>query len=198
MLNGTYNGTFFDSEKFLPIFAKAEALDVPIFLHPAIIQNPLAGYYYKDEKWTDVATAMFATAGYGWHADSGIGIIRMIISGMFERLPKLQVISGHWGEMVPFYLNRLDDQLSKTLDLPRKISEYYKSNVYIAPSGLFSKNQLQFCISEIGADRILYAGDYPFLKDTDTKNFLQNADISFKDKEKIGYKNAEKLFGFIL
>lgn len=116
---------------------------------------------------------------------------------MFDKLPDLRLISGHWGEMVPFYLNRLDDQLGKIINLERKISDYYRKNVYITPSGLFSEAQLQYAISEIGADHILYSGDYPFLIDNDTREFLENASISENDKKKIAHENAERLFGLI-
>lgn len=193
MISGTFNGHFLDEPEFLPIFSKAEELNVPIYLHPAIVQKNIAEYYYQSENWSPVAGAMFASAGYGWHLDSGIGIIRLIISGIFDKYPNLQIISGHWGELVPFYLNRLDDQLSKTLPLKHKISEYYKKNIYVTPSGLFSDAQLKFAIDELGADRIIYSGDYPFLINTQTRQFLENVPIPREDKEKIAYKNAEKL-----
>ncbi|MFH6991170.1 amidohydrolase family protein [Flavobacterium sp. FlaQc-48] len=194
MLSGTYNGRFFDHPEFLPVFYKAQDLNIPLYMHPAPISENIASSYYQSDQWPAIAGAMFAGAGYGWHLDSGIGIIRLIISGIFDKLPALKLISGHWGEMVPFYLNRLDDQLGKTLKLDRKISEYYKSNIYITPSGLFSEAQLQFAISQVGSDQILYSGDYPFLIDKNTRSFLENASISNEDKEKIGYKNAESLF----
>lgn len=108
-------------------------------MHPAIIRPDVAKYDYQDEQWSPVAAAMFATAGFGWHVDSGVGILRLILSGIFEELPHLQIISGHWGELVPFYLNRLDDQQSKVLTLPRKISDYFRRNIYITPSGFFSE-----------------------------------------------------------
>lgn len=193
MLSGTFNGRFFDEPEFLPIFSKAQELNVPLYMHPAIISKSIIEHYYKSDNWSSVASAMFASAGYGWHLDSGIAIIRLIASGIFDKLPNLQLISGHWGELVPFYLNRLDDQLSKTLKLNRKISDYYKSNIYITPSGLFSEAQLQFAISEVGAERIIYSGDYPFLIDKNIKGFLETASISKEDKEKIAYRNAEKL-----
>lgn len=193
MLSGTFNGRFFDEPEFLPIFSKAQELNVPLYMHPAIISKSIIEHYYKSDNWSSVASAMFASAGYGWHLDSGIAIVRLIASGIFDKLPGLQLISGHWGELVPFYLNRLDDQLSKTLKLNRKISDYYKSNIYVTPSGLFSEAQLQFVISEVGADRIIYSGDYPFLIDKNTKGFLETASISKEDKEKIAYRNAEKL-----
>ena len=193
MLSGTFNGRFFDEPEFLPIFEKAETLNVPLYMHPAIIPKNIAEYYYKSDNWSAVASAMFATAGYGWHLDAGISVVRLIASGIFDKHPNLNIISGHWGELVPFFLNRLDDQLGKTLQLKRKISDYYKSNVYITPSGLFSEAQLKYMIEELGADKIIYSGDYPFLIDKSTRKFLETAPISQEAKEKIGYKNAEKL-----
>nr|WP_314495619.1 amidohydrolase family protein [uncultured Chryseobacterium sp.] len=194
MLSGTFDGRFFDHPEFLPVFYKAQELNTPLYMHPAPLSEIIASYYYQSNQWPAVAGEMFAGAGYGWHLDSGIGIIRLIISGIFDKLPALKLISGHWGEMVPFYLNRLDDQLGKTLKLDRKISEYFQSNIYITPSGLFSEAQLQFVISVVGSDQIIYSGDYPFLIDNNTRHFLENASISNNDKEKIAYKNAESLF----
>ena len=193
MLSGTFNGRFFDEPEFLPIFSKAQELNVPLYMHPAIIPKSIAAHYYQSSNWSAVTGAMFASAGYGWHVDSGIAIVRLIVSGIFDKLPGLKLISGHWGELVPFFLNRLDDQLGKTLKLDRKTSDYYKSNIYITPSGLFSEAQLKYVIEELGADKIIYSGDYPFLIDKGTRQFLERASISREDKEKIGYKNAEKL-----
>ena len=195
MLSGTFNGRFFDEPEFLPIFSKAQELKVPVYMHPGFIPPNIAAHYYQSDSWPAVAGAMFASAGYGWHLDSGITIVRLIASGIFDKLPDLKLISGHWGELVPFFLNRLDDQLSKTLKLDRKISDYYKSNIYITPSGLFSEAQLKYVIDELGADKIIYSGDYPYLIDKSTRQFLETAPISQEAKEKIGYQNAEKLLG---
>ncbi|MEZ2443524.1 amidohydrolase family protein [Chitinophaga sp. RCC_12] len=193
MLSGTFNGCFFDEPEFLPVFAKALELDVPLYMHPGVIPKNIAAHYYESNNWPAVAGGMFASAGYGWHLDAGIAIIRLIASGIFDQLPGLKLISGHWGELVAFFLDRLDDQLSKTLKLDRKISDYYKSNIYVTPSGLFSNAQLKYVIDELGADKIIYSGDYPFLTYKNTRQFLETAPISQEAKEKIGYKNAEKL-----
>jgi predicted TIM-barrel fold metal-dependent hydrolase len=195
MLSGTFNGRFFDEPEFLPLFSKAQELKVPVYMHPGFISKNISAHYYQSNSWPTVAAAMFASAGYGWHLDSGIAIVRLIASGIFDKLPDLKLISGHWGELVPFFLNRLDDQLSKTLTLDRKISDYYKSNIYITPSGLFSDTQLKYVIEELGADKIIYSGDYPYLIDKNTRQFLETATISQETKEKIGYRNAEKLLG---
>jgi predicted TIM-barrel fold metal-dependent hydrolase len=193
MLSGTFNGRFFDQPEFFPIFSMAQSLDVPVYMHPAPISEQIAGYYYQSADWPAVAAAMFASAGYGWHVDSGIGIVRLIASGLFDKLPGLKLISGHWGELVSFFLNRLDDQLGKMLKLDRKISEYYRTNIYLTPSGLFSEAHLQFALSQVGSSQIIYSGDYPFLIDKNTRSFLENASISEEDKNNIGYKNAERL-----
>jgi predicted TIM-barrel fold metal-dependent hydrolase len=195
MLSGTFNGRFFDEAEFLPVFSKAQELNVPVYMHPGFISKNITAHYYQSNSWPTVAGAMFASAGYGWHLDSGIAIVRLIASGIFDKLPGLKLISGHWGELVPFFLNRLDDQLSKTLKLDRKISDYYKSNIYITPSGLFSEAQLKYVIDELGDDKIIYSGDYPYLIDKHTRQFLEMAPISQEAKEKIGYQNAEKLLG---
>lgn len=196
MISGTINGKFLDEAEFFPLFETAEKLGVPLFLHPAIIDKNVSDFYYqsKENAWSEVAGLMFASAGLGWHLDAGIQVLRLIFAGLFDKLPHLQIISGHWGEMVPFYLNRLDDQQGKTLQLKHKISDYYKRNIFISPSGFFSENQLKYAIAEVGADRILFACDYPFLWDENAGIFLQSAAISKADKHKIAYQNAEKLF----
>ncbi len=194
MISGSMNGTFFDAPQFMPVFEKDADLGVPLFMHPAIISNKVVvDYYFKSDAWSDVAGTMFATAGYGWHADSGIALLRLILSGLFDKLPTLQIISGHWGELVPFYLNRLDDQQSKTLSLNQPISAYFKQNIYVCPSGFFNEHQLVYCANELGASHILFACDYPFLQPTDGKAFLEKSPLSKEDKERIAYKNTEKL-----
>lgn len=193
MISGTPFGKHLDGKAFRPLFAKAAELGVPLYLHPGAVPAPVASYYAPGEGWSDVATAMFATAGYLWHADSGLEVLRLVMSGLFEEYPSLQIISGHWGELVPFYLNRLDDQQSKVMRLPKKISEYYRSNIYLTPSGFFSEAQLRYALEVVGAERILYSADYPFLLDKETRSFLEKTNIPQRAKELIAYENAERL-----
>lgn len=107
------------------------------------------------------------------------------------------MIIGHWGEMIPFYLTRLDEALPKGITgLSLNVSEYFRRNVYITPSGMFDMAQLSYCVDVLGADRILYAVDYPFIPNDKAVEFLENAPISREEKEKIAYKNAETLLRF--
>lgn len=193
MISGSPFGKHLDEQEFRPIFAKAAELGVLIYLHPGAVPATVSNYYAPGQGWSDVAAAMFATAGYLWHADSGMEVLRLIMSGLFEEYPSLQIISGHWGELVPFYFNRLDDQQSKVLKLPRKISDYYRTNVYLTPSGFFSEAQLRYALDVVGADRILYSADYPFLKDKTTRSFLEQASIPDAAKKRIAYENADRL-----
>jgi uncharacterized protein len=119
----------------------------------------------------------------------------MILAGKFERFPNLQVISGHWGEMVPFYLQRMDDTIpQEATGLSRSISETYRKHVYVTPSGMFNLPHFEFIHKVVGADRIIYAVDYPYLSHTGARGFLENLPVSQEDKEKIAHRNAEALF----
>lgn len=97
MISGSPLGKHLDDPYFRPIFAKASELGIPVYLHPGTVPPAISAYYAPSDKWSPVATAMFATAGYLWHADSGIELIRLIMSGLFDEYPSLQIISGHWG-----------------------------------------------------------------------------------------------------
>ena len=185
---------FLDAPQFSPVLEAAEALDAPIYIHPAPPIRQVQEVYYAG--LGDRLSARLSMYGWGWHNEAGIQILRMILSGAFERFPKLQLIGGHWGEMVPFFLSRLDQALPQSVTgLERTVTETFRQNVYITPSGIFDDPQLQFCLDVVGADRIIHSVDCPFLSNEGAKPFLENAPISREDKEKIAHQNAEKLFG---
>lgn len=141
-------------------------------------------------------TVRLSGAGWGWHSEAGVQVIRMILSGTFDRFPDLRVISGHWGEMVPFYLQRLDDIMSLDVtELSRTITDTYTSQVYVTPSGMLNMPHFEFIHKVLGADRILYSVDYPYLTNTGARDFLERLPISQTDKEKIAHGNAESLLG---
>lgn len=193
ILNGTFQGRFFDEPEFFPIFAKAAELDVPVYFHPGEVDEDVAAYYYKGG-WPDGVTSVLANQGYGWHVDSGIHVMRMILSGIFDKLPNLTIINGHWGELVPYFFERIDLQLPPSLTGLRKpFSQYYKERVYVTPSGMFYDAPFKLCHSEIGADRIMWACDYPYMKPENARSYLESAPIPSEDKKKIGHLNAEKL-----
>ena len=181
-----------DHADFWPLFEAAEALGAPLYLHP---QSPpadvRAGYY---SGFGDVVDVAFATHGVGWHYDAGVQLLRLILAGVFDRFPGLQVIMGHWGEMVPFYLDRID-RLSLVAGLSRTVSEYVASNVHLTPGGVFSQRYLRWALEVVGPERIMFAADYPFVP-TDggvARRFLEDADVTETQREAIASGNWERL-----
>ncbi len=181
-----------DHTDFLPIFEAAEALRAPIYLHP---QSPLPSVreaYYSG--FAAPVNAAFATHRIGWHYDAGVQLLRLILSGVFDRFPQLQVIVGHWGEVVMFYLERID-LLSRFADLPRPLSEYLRTNVYVTPSGMLSQRYLGWSKEIVGTDRILFSTDYPFepASHEGARRFLEEADLTPAEREGIASGNWDRL-----
>jgi predicted TIM-barrel fold metal-dependent hydrolase len=194
LLLGRPGQTFLDDSRYEPVLAKLSELKVPIYLHPGFPLSQVREPYYSGlDKEVSARLSMF---GWGWHTEAGIQVIRMILSGRFEQYPDLQVISGHWGEMVPFYLQRMDDTIpQEATRLSRSITETYTAHVYVTPSGMLNLPHFEFIHKVLGVDRILYSVDYPYLTLTGTRQFLESLPISQADKEKIAHGNAEALLG---
>lgn len=194
-LSGSYNGRFFDEPEYFPIFQKAAKLDVPVYFHPGFPNEKVADYYYKGENIPQAVSAVFGSYGYGWHVDVGIHMMRMILSGIFDKLTNLKLVTGHWGELVPYYFDRIDEMIPEAVTgLSRPFSEIYKEHVYITPSGITSRGTAALAINEMGAEHVLWSHDFPYVKRDNMKDFLLDLPISQEDKEKIAYKNAEILF----
>ena len=193
LLIGRPGQTFLDDPRYEPVLAKLNELRVPLYVHPGAplpqVQQPYYGGFAKE------ITARLSLFGWGWHNEAGIHVIRLILAGVFDRYPNLQVISGHWGEMVPFYLQRMDDSLpQEATGLSRTITDTYKQHVYVTPSGMLNLLHFEFIYKVLGPDRLLYAVDYPYLTLTGARPFLENLSIPQADKEKFAHGNAEALF----
>ena len=162
ILNSHTLGEYLDDPKFWDIFAAAEALDVPLYLHP---NSPSAGLIQP------LLQRGLDGAIYGFGVDTGMHLLAIITSGAFDRFPKLKIVVGHLGEALPFWLFRLDYMHRATVNskryavlkpLQRKISEYLKENVYVTSSGMAWAPAIQFCQQVLGTERVLYAMDYPY------------------------------------
>jgi len=192
MIHGRTNDRFLDDPAFRPILEAAAALDVPIYLHPAPPPKAVWNAYY--EGFDSAISESFATFGWGWHLDTGIHALRMVLGGVFDRYPSLQIILGHWGEMIPFYLARFTEAMTHTTKhLQRPLADYFTQQMHFTPSGMFTLPPFQLTLQLVGADRILYSVDYPFRADDQARAFLESAPISPADKEKIAHCNAERL-----
>ncbi len=181
MINGLTNGAFIDEQRFWGIFERAQALDVPIYLHPATPHPKVSEVYYKDYP-------LMVGAFWGFTAETALAILRLICSGVFDRFPKLRIIVGHLGETIPAALWRCDfiyeRQRAKT-GLKKRLAEYFREHFYITTSGNFSPPALVCAIMEMGVDHILFSVDWPFNTNTDAMEFMRTAPVSELDRRKI-------------
>ena len=192
MIHGTINGRFLDDPAFLPVLEQAAALSVPIYIHPSVPPAPVGEAYYSG--LNPAAGYVLSTSGFGWHSEVGIHALRLILAGVFDRLPALQIIIGHMGEMLPFMLARIDGTLTPVAQhLQHPVSEYFLRNFSITTSGFFTYPPLLLAMQVMGTDRIIFSVDYPYSTNEQGRAFLDSAPISAADKEKISHLNAERL-----
>lgn len=193
ILGTAQNNEFLDAPKFMPIFEMAAQLNVPLYMHPSMPSKTIRDNYYSGMQPIGF-NAIMSTPGWGWHMEAGLHIARLILSGLFDKLPNLKMISGHWGEFVPFFLERLDEATTPVIGNPLKhaFSYYYKKNFYVTPSGMYTWPQMQLVLNEVGADHVIWAQDYPYVTGN-AQDFLEGTPISSADKEKIAHGNIEEL-----
>jgi len=192
MLNGTANGQFLDHPRFTPIFEAAVALDVPIYLHPAPPPKPVMDAYFSD--LPSPLDLFLSTAGWGWHVETGMHCLRLIIGGVFDRFPTLKIIIGHMGENLPFSIARSELVFGRGMTkLKRSVGEYFCENFYLTTSGFFTTPPFLCAQQVIGIDRIMFSVDYPFSPNTAGRQFLDRLAISPEDMRKLTHLNAEKL-----
>ena len=194
LINGHTRGRYLDDKFFSPILERAEALNVPIYLHPtvppkAVVEASFGGF-------SPSVTGMFASAGWGWHIETGVHLIRMILGGVFDRYPKLQVVIGHLGEGIPFMLPRLDKNLPKEMTkLDRPLGAYLRENVHYTFGGFNFATTFLNLLLEVGVERIMFSVDHPYGSMAEARAFLQHLPVSEADRERIAHGNAEKLLG---
>ena len=193
MISGHYHDLPYDDEHYFPIFEKAQELNVPIYLHPGLVSPIITDKYYEG-KWSERTTSLLSRFGIGWHYDVGMQVLRMMFAGVFDKLPELKIMIGHWGELVSFYMYRTDEIPQEVTGLKKKISDYFKENIYVNPSGMLYAEQFRYCLETFGVDHITWGEDYPYRMKEDIRDFLENYDLSEEEKEKISHVNAEKLF----
>jgi 5-carboxyvanillate decarboxylase len=183
---------YLDNKKYWPIFETAARVGAPVYIHPGI-PSTLMLSAFEDYGYSLAGPIL------GFAADVSLHTMRLIYSGVFDAYPDLQVILGHLGEGLPFWLPRLDFAFLKPWvgdkpNLQRKPSDYLKTNFMITTSGIFFQPALLCACFALGADRISFAVDYPYESTGEALQFMKESPISDEDKAKIYHKNAEKLF----
>jgi uncharacterized protein len=193
IINGHNRGRYLDDKFYWPILERAEALAVPIYLHPTIPPQAVVETSYGG--FAPQVSWMFSGAGWGWHIETAIHTIRLILGGVFDRFPKLQVVVGHLGEGLPFMLPRLDRNMPPALTkLQRSLGDYLRQNIHYTFAGFNFPATFLDLLLEVGVERIMFSVDYPYGSMAKAREFLENLPVSAADRERIAHGNAEKLF----
>ena len=201
LTNGHITKKYLDHPDFEPVLARAEALDVPIYLHPGYPADEINEIYYsttRSEYTKEFQDYIFSGSGLGWHQEVLIQCVRMITYGVFDRFPKLKIIVGHMGEGLPFYYERIANDMGEPTEnsLEKPFGQYFQDNFWFTTSAFFQDELLHLLLKHISVDRVMFATDYPFIESIkEGTDWFRAVDLPRADKEKIAFRNAEKLFG---
>jgi predicted TIM-barrel fold metal-dependent hydrolase len=195
MINGYTNNTYLDAPQYHVILARAEALDVPIYLHPRSPHPQVMAAYFD-------GYFSLSQAAWGYAVETGTHAFRLILSGVFDKFPLLKVVLGHMGENIPYCLTRFQNAVDRHeaiarnpsyIALRRPVADYFLNNFYITTSGAFDPHALRCAISVLGIDRILFATDYPVEDAVAATAFLRSAPLTDEERAKIAHRNAKLL-----
>ena len=189
MIHGHTQGSFLDEKKYWVIFERAERLGVPIYLHPTLAHPDAMNSYFKGYE-------ELARAGWGFAVDTSCHFLRIVFAGVFDAYPDLKIILGHLGEGLPFAMHRLNDHTARAAarrGLKKAPIEYLRDNLLVTTSGNWYEPAFVCTLLALGADRILFAVDWPYEANTTGMEFLKKLSISDADREKIAHGNAERI-----
>jgi len=195
MIRGLTQDKFLDQPEFAPIFERAERLDVPIYLHPGLPPKGVADIYYSGlPNYSGIAEAL-ACYGWGWHSETALHVLRLLFAGIFDKYPKLKLIIGHMGEMLPMIMARAERAFKPGAGgaNQRTLTDTFHDHVYITTSGFFTQPPLKIALDTFGIDNIMFSVDYPFSTNEQGTEFLNAIELPDEQKAKIAHGNADKL-----
>ncbi len=194
MIHGQTRGIFLDHPSVRPILAAAARLDVPIYVHPAPPPKAVLDAYYSG--LSPEVEACLSTSGWGWHSETAMHVLRMVVGGVFEELPDLKIIAGHMGEGLPFHLDRIESMLTPVvIGNSLTVAETLRRNLYLTTSGYNTAAPLICALAAFGVDHIMFSVDHPFANSEQATTFLRSAPVDESDREKIAHGNVESLLG---
>ena len=194
VINSHTQGEYLDDAKYWEIFEAAEALDVPLYLHPNTPPPAMIDPFLP--RGLDGAI-------YGFAVETGLHLLRIVVAGVFDRFPRLKMVVGHLGEGLPFWLFRIDfmhramvaaKRYPGVQPLKKKPSDYLKENVWVTTSGMQWAPAILFSQQVLGVDRVLYAMDYPYQFVPEEVKVTDELPISEDDRKKLYQLNAERVF----
>ena len=191
LVNSHTHGEYLDDAKFAPIFEAAQALDMPLYLHPREPSPAMVGPFLDHGLYF---------AGWGFAVETATHALRLIMGGVFDAFPKLRIVLGHMGEGLPFWLQRIDNRyqlqvkIGAVKKLPRLPSEYFFENFVITTSGVMSAPALRLSIEVLGVERIMFAADYPYESVAEGVQFMDTVALTDAQRHAIYAGNAERVF----
>jgi predicted TIM-barrel fold metal-dependent hydrolase len=192
LISGTIRGAFLDDPKFAPLLARAEKLDVPIYIHPGMPPADVRKAYY--EGFSKNINFGLATFAWGWHYEVALHVMRLAVSGTMDKYPKLNFIIGHMGEGLPVMLARCEHQFRNELSfLSRPLAKTITDQVYVTSAGFFTNPPFVAALETFGIDRLMFSVDYPYASNADGRAFLDNVPLSPADRVKFAHGNADRL-----
>jgi predicted TIM-barrel fold metal-dependent hydrolase len=192
LINGTTEGRFLDDPAYDDLLTEAETLDVPVYIHPHLAPTAVREAYFGGVE--PGAARVLEAAGWGWHSETALHVLRLVVAGTLDRHPKLKLIIGHMGEMLPMMLARADDVFKLDIaHLRRSISQTILDQVWITTSGIFTEPPFLAALLTFGIDRIMFSVDYPYAENAQGRAFLDRINLAPADMVKLTHANAEAL-----
>jgi uncharacterized protein len=192
LINGITEGRFLDHPSYDGLLAAAVELDVPIYIHPHVAPEAVRLAYYSD--LPPGAARVLEQAGWGWHSETAIHALRMVLAGTLDRHRRLKLIIGHMGEMLPMMLARIDAVFALDIEhLKRPISRTILDQVWLTTSGIFTEPPLLAALATFGIDRIMFSVDYPYAPNAKGRAFLNSLSLAPADMAKLAHGNADAL-----
>ena len=192
MVHGTTEGRFLDHQSYDGVLAAAAELDVPIYLHPHIPPQAVRQAYFSE--LPRGAARVLETAGWGWHSETAVHLLRMVVAGTLDRHPRLRLIIGHMGEMLPMMMARADKVFANDIDhLKRSVPRTILDQVWITTSGIFDEPPFLAALLTFGIDRIIFSIDYPYSPNAMGREFLDRVSLAPADMAKLTHGNADAL-----
>jgi uncharacterized protein len=192
LINGTTEGHFLDHPSYDGLLAAAMELDVPVYIHPHLAPEAVRQAYFSDLQ--PGASRVLEAAGWGWHSETAIHVLRLVLSGALDRHPRLKLIIGHMGEMLPMMLARIDGVFALDIEhLKRPIGRTILDQVWLTTSGIFSQPPFLAALLTFGIDRIMFSVDYPYAPNAKGRAFLDRLSLSPADMAKLTHGNADAL-----
>jgi predicted TIM-barrel fold metal-dependent hydrolase len=203
LINGHTNGRYLDDESFSVLLERAQTLDVPIYIHPTDPPQVITDAYYHGYD-TPMVT------GWGWPVETGTHLLRMMCGGVFDRYPRLRIIIGHMGELIPYCLTRLnvsltlggwlvavinkgDKSTANRFAMEKNVRYYMRENVFVTSSGVFDQPVFECAVAMLGIDNLMFSVDSPMQDSFQAMDFLNSAKLSQEEREKFSHGNAESV-----